>query len=63
MIGDAAATAALRERMKAEGLPVDVPEPRPAIVEVHHHDHSHPEYATLTEEERLVVALSGRCCS
>ena len=61
--GDAAATEALRARMKAEGLPVDVPETAPEITETHQHDHSHPEYANLTEEERLIVALSGRCCS
>jgi N-methylhydantoinase B len=60
---DQAATAALRERMSAAGLPVNVPDATPEPVAPHQHDHSHPEYADLTEEERLVVALSGRCCS
>ncbi len=59
VVGDAEATAALRERMKAEGLPVNVPDAEPVVAELHHHDHAHPEYANLTEEERLIVALFG----
>jgi N-methylhydantoinase B len=62
VLGDPAATMALRERMKAAGLPIDTPETASEIAQMHH-DHTHPEYADLTEEERLVVALSGRCCS
>src|SRR6185312_11181748 len=61
--GDKAATAALRARMKAEGLPADQPDETPEVALIHHHDHAHPEYADLSEEERLVIALSGRCCS
>jgi N-methylhydantoinase B len=61
---DAVASAARRAAMLAQGLPHDepiaetgVPVP-PADGHVHQHEHQH-----LTEEERVALAMSGRCCS
>jgi N-methylhydantoinase B len=61
---DAAGTEARRAAMQAQGLPQDqpiaetgVPAP-PADRHAHLHEHQH-----LTEEERVALAMSGRCCS
>jgi len=59
---DIVATQALREKMRAEGLPVDEPEAPEEIVGTHSHAHHH-HHQDLTEEERLVIAMSGRCCA
>ncbi len=60
---DLAATQARRGEMRRAGLPQDepiadaaVPAPAPA----HVHDHEHEQ---LTEEERVALAMTGRCCS
>jgi N-methylhydantoinase B len=60
---DVAATERRRAEMRAQGLPHDepiadtgVPVPAPA----HVHDHAHEK---LTEEERVALAMTGRCCS
>jgi hypothetical protein len=34
--------------------------PPPAPAHVHTHDHEHEK---LTEEERVALAMTGRCCS
>jgi N-methylhydantoinase B len=61
---DFAATEARRAEMRAQGLPLEEPDPAPAAEhQGHHHDHRHSSYSGLSEEERLVVAMSGRCCS
>ncbi|HVC54141.1 MAG TPA: hydantoinase B/oxoprolinase family protein [Stellaceae bacterium] len=60
---DLAATERRRDQMRSAGLPENPPDTAPAHGDAHPHDHAHPEYAGLSEEERLVVALSGRCCS
>jgi N-methylhydantoinase B len=62
---DVAATQKRRAEMRAQGLPHDVPiadtgVPPPAPAHVHSHDHTHEK---LTEEERVVLAMTGRCCS
>lgn len=61
---DRAATSTRREDMRKKGLPVDqpiaespVPPPLP-----HDHDHNHPP-EKLTEEERVALAMTCRCCS
>jgi N-methylhydantoinase B len=61
---DAAATTARRTAMLAQGLPHDepiadtgVPAPLP-----HSHSHAH-EHQHLSDEERVALAMSGRCCS
>jgi N-methylhydantoinase B len=63
---DATATEKMRAQMRAQGLPVDVGEEavEEGVSAGHdgQHDHAH-EHENLTEEERLVLALSGRCCS
>jgi hypothetical protein len=51
--------------MRAKGLPVDDPEP-PEMVsdsQSHTHQHHHNYHQDLTEEERLIIAMSGRCCA
>jgi len=55
---------ARREEMRARGLPLDDLEPPdpPADAHGHHHHHHHHDQ-NLTAEERLVIAMSGRCCS
>jgi N-methylhydantoinase B len=62
---DTAATQARRAQMGAQGLPHDEPiadtgvaPPPPA--HSHAHDHAHEQ---LSEEERVALAMTGRCCS
>ena len=62
---DAAATAARRAEMRLQGLPQDEPiadtgVPPPASSHAHAHDHAHEK---LSEEERVALAMTGRCCS
>ena len=62
---DVAATGRRRDEMRARGLPKDEPiadtgVPLPAPAHHHHHDHAHEK---LTEEERVALAMTGRCCS
>ena len=62
---DAAATAARRAEMRRQGLPQDEPiadtgVPPPAPSYAHAHDHAHEK---LSEEERVALAMTGRCCS
>ena len=52
-------------RCAAQGLPHDEPiadtgVPPPAPAHAHAHDHAHEK---LTEEERVALAMTGRCCS
>jgi N-methylhydantoinase B len=61
---DIAATETRRAEMRAKGLPHDEPiadtgVPAPVHPQ-HHHDHAHEK---LTEEERVALAMTGRCCS
>ena len=61
---DRAATARQREEMRLRGLPVDQPIAETAAPVATPHDHGHvhlPE--ALSEEERVALAMSGRCCS
>jgi hypothetical protein len=51
--------------MRRQGLPQDEPiadtgVPPPATAHVHGHDHGHEK---LSEEERVALAMTGRCCS
>jgi N-methylhydantoinase B len=62
---DTAASQKRRAAMRAQGLPHDEPiadtgVPPPAPGHHHHHDHEHEK---LTEEERVALAMTGRCCS
>ena len=62
---DAAATEIKRSEMRRQGLPQDEPiadtgVPPPATAHVHGHDHGHEK---LSEEERVALAMTGRCCS
>ena len=62
---DAAATTARRAEMRRQGLPHDEPiadtgVPPPAPSHAHAHDHAHEK---LSEEERVALAMTGRCCS
>jgi N-methylhydantoinase B len=62
---DAAATAARRAEMQRQGLPHDEPiadtgVPPPAPSHGHAHEHAHEK---LSEEERVALAMTGRCCS
>src|SRR4029079_8838606 len=62
---DAGATAARRAEMRRQGLPQDEPiadtgVPPPAASHAHAHDHAHER---LSEEERVALAMTGRCCS
>jgi N-methylhydantoinase B len=62
---DAAASEKRRADMRTQGLPHDEPiadtgVPMPAPAHQHHHDHAHEK---LTEEERVALAMTGRCCS
>jgi len=63
---DTAATEKRRAEMKKAGLPKDeqteVLEPA-GTAHAHDHAHQHHHHDNLTDEERLVVAMSGRCCS
>jgi len=63
---DSSATEKRRAEMKKFQLPLDEQVEMPDAPELAHaHDHSLHSHATgdLSEEERLVVAMSGRCCS
>jgi N-methylhydantoinase B len=60
---DTAATASRRAEMRGKGLPVDDPVPPEQIVPPPGHHHHHHDHEPMTDEERLVIALSGRCCS
>jgi N-methylhydantoinase B len=62
---DAAASAARRAEMRRQGLPHDAPiadtgVPPPAPSHAHAHEHAHEK---LSEEERVALAMTGRCCS
>lgn len=61
---DAAATAARRTAMRTRGQPQDQPIADTGVAvplaPSHVHDHGHEK---LTEEERVALAMSGRCCS
>ena len=62
---DAPATQKRRAEMRAQGLPHDEPiadtgVPVPAPAHVHSQDHAHEQ---LSEEERVALAMTGRCCS
>jgi N-methylhydantoinase B len=62
---DASATGKRRAEMRAQGLPQDEPiapalAPVPTQLHQHGHDHTHQH---LSEEERVALAMSGRCCS
>jgi hypothetical protein len=51
--------------MRRQGLPQDEPiadtgVPPPAPSQPHAHDHAHEK---LSEEERVALAMTGRCCS
>jgi N-methylhydantoinase B len=61
----AAATEIKRSEMRRQGLPQDEPIADtgvlpPATAHVHGHDHGHEK---LSEEERVALAMTGRCCS
>jgi N-methylhydantoinase B len=61
---DRDATEAKRKKMRARNLPVDEPITEisvPVLSAAHTHHHSTHE--KLTEEERVALAMSGRCCS
>ena len=61
---DRPATEQRRAAMRAQGLPQAEPDEPPSPAEPHgHHGHHHHAHEHLSEEERLVVALSNRCCS
>jgi N-methylhydantoinase B len=62
---DRSASSVKRDEMRAKGLPVDDPLPPEQALKPdgHHHHHRHSEQEPLSDEERLVIALSGRCCS
>ena len=61
---DPKATAARRTEMRAKGLPIDDPVPPEQIAGTAGRNHSHHhEHENMSDEERLVIALSGRCCS
>jgi N-methylhydantoinase B len=62
---DPAATKIRRAEMRRQGLPQDEPiadtgVPPPASSHAHAHDHAHER---LSEEERVALAMTGRCCS
>jgi N-methylhydantoinase B len=60
---DIAASDLLRAKMRAQGLPHDEPVAEPVVPPLAPHDHAHHEHEHLTDEERLVLAMSCRCCS
>jgi N-methylhydantoinase B len=61
---DIAASDLLRAKMRAQGLPHDEPiTERTVLPPPHDHAHHHEEHERLTDEERLVMAMSCRCCS
>jgi N-methylhydantoinase B len=62
---DPAATESRRAEMRRQGLPQDEPiadtgVPPPASSHAPAHDHAHER---LSEEERVALAMTGRCCS
>ena len=62
---DIAATKSAVPQMREQGLPHDEPiadtgVPAPTHPQHHHHD---PAHEKLTEEERVALAMTGRCCS
>ena len=63
LLADRPAIEARRKEMRAKGLPVDDPVPPEQTAKPHEHHHHHGDHAPITDEERLVIALSGRCCS
>ena len=60
---DIAASDLLRAEMRALGLPHDEPIATPAVPPPTAPEHAHHEHERLTDEERLVLAMSCRCCS
>jgi len=61
---DAEATAKRRQEMRAQGLPIDTPIVETPIFPPPEHAHQHAGVAeALTEEERVALAMSCRCCS
>jgi N-methylhydantoinase B len=61
---DRPATERRRADMRAQGLPVPEPDEPASAGDHHGHRHDHAAaHQNLTEEERLVMALSNRCCS
>ena len=57
---DEMATRARREAMRRQSLPTDPPDAGP---DAHHgHEHNHDNDPPMTDEERLVIAMSARCC-
>jgi N-methylhydantoinase B len=61
---DIAASDLERAKMRAQGLPHDEPIAEPAVAPPAPHDHAHHrEHERLTDEERLVMAMSCRCCT
>ncbi len=64
LVIDEAATTARRAEMKAQGLPEDQPIAETMAVPPVPHDHAHDHgLDTLTDEERVALAMSGRCCT
>jgi N-methylhydantoinase B len=61
---DRGATAVRRADMRKQGLPVDQPISETLVPPPLSHDHGHPEpMEKLTDEERVAMAMSCRCCS
>ncbi len=61
---DRGATAVRRTDMRKQGLPVDEPISETLVLPPLPHDHGHPEpMENLTDEERVAMAMSCRCCS
>jgi N-methylhydantoinase B len=61
---DVAASISLRAEMRAQGVPHDEPtEPSVPCPIAHDDAHRHHGRDQLTNEERLVMAMSCRCCS
>jgi N-methylhydantoinase B len=61
---DRVATATRRDAMRKEGLPVDQPISETPVPPPHQHEHHQDDVSEkLTEEERVVLAMSCRCCS
>jgi N-methylhydantoinase B len=62
---DTAASELLRAKLRAQGLPHDEPIAEPAVPppEPRDHAHHHAQQERMTDEERLVLAMSRRCCS